>query len=163
MVVQHNKQRILCSCIFATALSSTLLPYANALQSSPLIVTTTSNNLHQPSSSRLYLGDFFNFGGDNKDKQKKTSNTAAPQEVEQEEPPQTAATTDGAYDADDPVEKIFSFFFGEREAAPMGMKRMTKDQFPERYPATKTEWADPVSSDDAEMASIRIWKNGRSS
>jgi hypothetical protein len=28
---------------------------------------------------------------------------------------------DSAYDADDPVEKIFSFFFGKREASPMGM------------------------------------------
>jgi hypothetical protein len=28
---------------------------------------------------------------------------------------------DNAYDADDPVEKIFSFFFGKREASPMGM------------------------------------------
>ena len=67
---------------------------------------------------------------------------------------------DGAYDEDDPVEKIFGFFFGKREAAPMGLKRMTKEQFPERYPATKTEWAEPVRTDDIEMADIRpLMKN----
>lgn len=86
---------------------------------------------------------------------------------------------DKAYDADDPVEKIFSFFFGKREAAPMGMctfysfaldvslisgwpffghfllARFGPDRFPEQYPATKTEWAAPVATDDKEMARVR--------
>lgn len=122
---------------------ATIIQHADAFQSSPIKTIVT-----EPSSlSRLYLGDFFNFGIDDK------KNVAESTPKVEEEP--TPSPQDGAYDADDPVEKIFSFFFGEREAEPMGMKRMTKNQFPERYPATKTEWAEPVPSDDAEMASIR--------
>ena len=33
--------------------------------------------------------------------------------------------------------------------------RITSEKFPEQYPATKTEWADPVASDDKEMAIVR--------
>ena len=62
---------------------------------------------------------------------------------------------DGAYDADDPVEKLFGFFFGKREAEPMGMKRFGSGRFPEQYPATITEWADPVASDTKDMAQVR--------
>ena len=87
---------------------------------------------------------FFNFG-----KQEEVEDVVKEPVIETEE------EVDGAYDAEDPVEKIFGFFFGKREAAPMGLKRMTKEQFPERYPATKTEWAEPVSTDDNEMALIR--------
>jgi hypothetical protein len=70
--------------------------------------------------------------------------------------PTTApAFQDGAYDKDDPVEAIFSFFFGAREAEPMGMKRFGSARFPEQYPATKSEWADPVATDDRDMAKLR--------
>jgi hypothetical protein len=62
---------------------------------------------------------------------------------------------DGAYDEDDPVEKIFSFFFGKRELNPMGMKRFGRERFPEQYPATKTEFADPVVGDSKEVALLR--------
>eukprot|EP00541_Cyclophora_tenuis_P018793 CAMPEP_0116551836 /NCGR_PEP_ID=MMETSP0397-20121206/6166_1 /TAXON_ID=216820 /ORGANISM="Cyclophora tenuis, Strain ECT3854" /LENGTH=215 /DNA_ID=CAMNT_0004076747 /DNA_START=162 /DNA_END=809 /DNA_ORIENTATION=- len=37
----------------------------------------------------------------------------------------------------------------------MGMARFGPDRFPEQYPATTTEWADPVSSDNKDMAKIR--------
>lgn len=33
--------------------------------------------------------------------------------------------------------------------------RFGPDRFPEQYPATKTEWADPVATDNAEMAKLR--------
>ena len=67
----------------------------------------------------------------------------------------TPTFQDGAYDKDDPVEAIFAFFFGQREAEPMGMKRFGSTRFPEQYPATKTEWADPVATDDRDMAKVR--------
>lgn len=45
---------------------------------------------------------------------KKPEAAQAPPEPEEE-------FEDGAYDADDPVEKIFGFFFGKREEAPLGL------------------------------------------
>jgi hypothetical protein len=52
------------------------------------------------------------------------------------------------------------FFFGKREAAPAGLARFGPDRFPEQYPATTTEWAEPVASDDQEMARVRqVLKN----
>jgi len=92
------------------------------------------------STTRLHLNNFFNF---NKPDEKKE------EEVTEEE------FKDGSYDAEDPVEKIFGFFFGKREEEPMGMKRFGRERFPEQYPATTTEWADPVASDDAQMTKIR--------
>lgn len=57
--------------------------------------------------------------------------------------------------SDDPVEKIFSFFFGAKEESPMGMKRFGRERFPEQYPAVLDEWAEPVASDNSEMAALR--------
>jgi len=37
---------------------------------------------------------------------------------------------------------------------------MTSQKFPEQYPATKTEWAEPVATDNKEMAVVRpVLKN----
>mmetsp|Transcript_13417 Transcript_13417/g.19573 ORF Transcript_13417/g.19573 Transcript_13417/m.19573 type:complete len:324 (-) Transcript_13417:79-1050(-) len=100
------------------------------------------------SGTQLYLGDFFNFNKGDKDSEEKSQ--ASP-----------AATSDSSikdddiYTEDDPVEKMFNFFFGAKEEAPMGMARFGKDRFPEQYPAVKDEWADPVDSDDKEMQIIR--------
>lgn len=57
--------------------------------------------------SARFLMDFFN-------KNKEAEVPTATDEPEEE-------FQDGAYDADDPVEKIFSFFFGKREEAPLGL------------------------------------------
>jgi len=57
--------------------------------------------------------------------------------------------------SDDPVDKIFSVFFGKKEESPMGMKRFGRERFPEQYPAVLDEWAEPVDSDDKEMAIVR--------
>ncbi|KAL9179490.1 hypothetical protein ACHAXT_008780 [Thalassiosira profunda] len=95
------------------------------------------------SSTSLSLGDFFNFG-----KQEETVEAAAPAEAE--EPGE-----DAYFDEDDPIEKIFGVFFGKKEKAPMGMARFGQERFPEQYPATLDEWADPVEGDDAEMAILR--------
>jgi hypothetical protein len=74
--------------------------------------------------------------------------------------PEEPEFVDGAYDEDDPVEKIFGFFFGKREEAPLGLSRMTSQKFPEQYPAVTDEWAEPVATDNKEMAAVRpVLKN----
>ena len=60
-----------------------------------------------PSSKSPLLGDFFNFG---KPKEGSSGTDANSEEEENE----------GYYDEDDPVEKIFGFFFGKKEQAPLG-------------------------------------------
>jgi hypothetical protein len=55
----------------------------------------------------------------------------------------------------DIAEKIFGFFFGAKEEEPMGMKRFGRERFPEQYPATTTEWAEPVDSDNKDVALLR--------
>lgn len=82
---------------------------------------------------------FFNFNNDSDDKSEDSDTTV------KEEP----------YSDDDPVEKLFSFFFGAKEEAPMGMARFGKERFPEQYPAVKDEWADAVESDDKDMQTFR--------
>ena len=57
--------------------------------------------------------------------------------------------------SDDPIDKIFSVFFGKKEAEPMGMKRFGRERFPEQYPAVIDEWAEPVATDDKDMAILR--------
>jgi hypothetical protein len=58
-------------------------------------------------------------------------------------------------DEKDPVEKVFSFFFGEPEAEPLGLKRFGRERFPEQYPATIDEWAEPVDGDTPDVAILR--------
>ncbi|KAG5177031.1 hypothetical protein JKP88DRAFT_88709 [Tribonema minus] len=58
----------------------------------------------------------------------------------------------------DIVERFFGFVFGQKaldDEAPMGMKRMTIENFPDQYPATKDRWADPVAGDTKDMALFR--------
>mmetsp|Transcript_8059 Transcript_8059/g.13350 ORF Transcript_8059/g.13350 Transcript_8059/m.13350 type:complete len:339 (+) Transcript_8059:93-1109(+) len=101
----------------------------------------------QPTSTTLYLGDFFNFGKPKQEEEEEEEETAPTPEEE-------AAQT-GYVDNDDPIEKIFGIFFGKKEAEPMGMKRFGQERFPEQYPAVLDEWADPVVGDDKEMALLR--------
>lgn len=42
-------------------------------------------------------------------------------EPKKEQAPPEPEFVDGAYDEDDPIEKIFGFFFGKREEAPLGL------------------------------------------
>jgi len=105
--------------------------------------------------TELNFGDFFNF-----DKKGGTPSTEEPSSKQAEklsaaDSPSTEEGDEPYYSDDDPVEKIFSFFFGKKEEAPMGMPRFGRERFPEQYPATKDEWADPVSSDDEEMKILR--------
>jgi TLD len=96
---------------------------------------------------------FFNFGG----KPQQQDETNKKEEKKTVEAPITTSVggRDDSYDDDDPVEKIFNFFFGKKEAEPLGLKRFGAERFPEQYPATITEWAAPLATDDKEMAMLR--------
>mmetsp|Transcript_4362 Transcript_4362/g.6178 ORF Transcript_4362/g.6178 Transcript_4362/m.6178 type:complete len:178 (-) Transcript_4362:2219-2752(-) len=48
----------------------------------------------------------------------------------------------------DPIEKLFSFFFGQVEEKPMGLTRMSIETAPDQYPAELSRRAEPVASDD---------------
>lgn len=56
------------------------------------------------------------------------------------------------------IERMVGRLFGKgalETDSPLGMKRMTADEFPEMYPATTDEWAAPVEGDSPEIAAIR--------
>jgi len=105
---------------------------------------TSSKQATRSSPTARNMFDFF------KDKQDSSpTNTESVQGSEEEN---VAAEDDFS---DDPVDKVFSFFFGQKEESPMGMKRFGREKFPEQYPAVIDEWADPVETDDKEMAVLR--------
>lgn len=93
------------------------------------------------------IGDFFNF-----DKKGPTKDDNDNAKIEEEK---SESKTSKDYDDDDPVEKMFNFFFGEKEEKPMGLARFGSERFPEQYPATKDEWAEPVDTDDRDMKILR--------
>lgn len=106
--------------------------------SKPPPTTTLSTKLH-----------FFNFGKNEATKEQESN--------EQDDRPleSPVAKTPSDDSDEDPVEKLFTFFFGKKEEEPMGMKRFGKERFPEQYPATKTDFASPLESDDRDMKIIR--------
>lgn len=55
----------------------------------------------------------------------------------------------------DIIERVYTAIFGAKQPVPFGLKRFDRDRFPELYPATLDEFADPVSTDTAEMALFR--------
>ena len=120
--------------------------YAGAFTVPSKHVLNRQTSQHQPTGTELYLGDFFNFN--NKDSKAKEP-APAPVPTQAPEPEETT------YSDDDPVEKMFSFFFGKKEEAPMGMARFGRERFPEQYPAIKDKWAAPVDSDDKDMQIVR--------
>jgi hypothetical protein len=66
--------------------------------------------------------DFFKGNQSEKEeKQQLESQVAEPKQKKLEE------------ELDDPVEKIFSFFFGQKEEEPMGMKRFGRGKYPKIY------------------------------
>lgn len=134
---------LLLSCESALAFSNNGGGHRSMMQTS---TTTISNGINsgsiQQTSTTLHLGDFFNFG------------KAKEPEPETTTPEEEAAQT-GYVDDEDPIEKVFGFFFGKKEAEPMGMKRFGQERFPEQYPAVLDKWADPVEGDDREMALLR--------
>ena len=56
-------------------------------------------------------------------------------------------------DNKDFITNLFGRFFPAPEE--VGLNRFTKESLPENYPATKTEWAEPVEGDSASMAIVR--------
>lgn len=52
----------------------------------------------------------------------------------------------------DPIEKLFTWIFGEVEDKPFGLTRMSVETAPDQYPAELVLRADPVESDDEEVA-----------
>ena len=65
-----------------------------------------------------------------------------------------------AADSEQPdlIERIVGRLFGKQaleDRSPGGMQRMSDEALLEQYPATLTEFADPVESDDNEMAIFR--------
>lgn len=50
-----------------------------------------------------------------------------------DESPRAEVKTEDDF-SDDPVDKIFSLFFGKKEESPMGLKRFGREKFPEQYP-----------------------------
>lgn len=55
----------------------------------------------------------------------------------------------------DIIERVYSFFFGAKQKEPFGLKRFDRDRFPELYPATLDEFAEPVEGDTEEMSLFR--------
>lgn len=120
-----------------------LFPLTNAFTTSPSnlrlqsAVTTKSSSSSSSSTTQLH---FFNFGKPEKKKE-------VPEPVEEKKPEPEEDL--------DPVEKLFSFFFGKPEEEPLGLKRFGRERFPEQYPATVDEWAEPLEGDNAEVAKLR--------
>ena len=68
-------------------------------------------------------------------------------ESKQQAPPEPEKKDDR-----DVAEKLFGFFFGEVEAAPMGLTRMNVDTQPDQYTAeTSGNRNEPVAGDDADL------------
>ena len=102
--------------------------------------TTTAGSGASTTTTQLH---FFNFGK-KPDEKKKVVETPKKEEkpkVEEEDL--------------DPIEKIFSFFFGKPEEEPFGLKRFGAARFPEQYPATVDEWAEPLEGDSPDVAKLR--------
>lgn len=116
--------------VFVSAFSpsrSTTGTRTTRLPSSDLLITSRTSPLH-----------LFNFFGEEKEKE-----SPKPEATEPEEDL-------------DPVEKLFSFFFGKPEEEPFGLKRFGKERFPEQYPATIDDFdVEPLPSDNRDMAALR--------
>jgi hypothetical protein len=127
------------SCFLLVAVSQGFLAPSNSNSQKkilhPLSTATASNSRIK---TERY---FFNFG--NK------------KEPEPEPEPEKTTQVAEDYYEDDIIEKMFNFFFGKKEAEPLGLKRFGKERFPEQYPATIDEWAEPLDTDDKEVAKLR--------
>jgi hypothetical protein len=144
---------------------ATVVPFLLASQACQAFLTPHSSTVGFSSSSfRETESRFFNFGP-----KELTTTPSRGRETQRyffnfgpKEPTPSEATTPekekaAAEPEEEPeiIEKIFSFFFGKPEEEPFGLKRFGKERFPEQYPATTTEWAEPVETDDKEMAVVR--------
>jgi len=61
-------------------------------------------------------------------------------------------------DSPDLIESLVGKLFGRQaleDSSPFGMKRMSAEDYPEMYPATTDQWADPLAGDSKEVATLR--------
>lgn len=101
-------------------------------RSQPTNAVTSTTQIH-----------FFNFGKKPEEKEELVEDTSKQDNEKVEEEDQ------------DPIEKLFTFFFGKPEEEPFGLKRFGAERFPEQYPATVDEWAEPLEGDSPEVAKLR--------
>mmetsp|Transcript_14141 Transcript_14141/g.20200 ORF Transcript_14141/g.20200 Transcript_14141/m.20200 type:complete len:335 (+) Transcript_14141:38-1042(+) len=125
----------------------------------PVLVVTPPLEVRRRRSSesfQLNFGNFFDFGGNDKNKETEKSEQKFENETKNAANDNINNNDNNDYNDNDPVEKIFNFFFGEKESAPMGMARFGPDRFPEQYLATKDEWALPLDADaPGDIATLR--------
>lgn len=134
-----------------------LLCFTIPFSSSFFVPSTTiqrPKETYQRKRMELY---FFNiFGNDNKnDNNNKIISEQQSSKTKTTKPKDDDKKQQQIDDQKDPVEKLFSFFFGEPEQEPFGLKRFGAKRFPEQYPATVDEWAEPVVGDTKDIAFIR--------
>ena len=96
------------------------------------IQPSTSTSTSNTTPFQLFMiGDLFNF-----DKKKQNQNQIEGKEEEEEEEEEeedrqsTRSRSNVDDENDDPVEKLFKFFFGEKEEKPMGLARFGAERFP---------------------------------
>ena len=93
------------------------------------IQPSTSTSTSNTTPFQLFMiGDLFNF-----DKKKQNQNQVEGKEEEEEEEEDRQSTRSRSNvddENDDPVEKLFKFFFGEKEEKPMGLARFGAERFP---------------------------------
>mmetsp|Transcript_12033 Transcript_12033/g.25448 ORF Transcript_12033/g.25448 Transcript_12033/m.25448 type:complete len:294 (-) Transcript_12033:89-970(-) len=107
-----------------------------------------SSSTSTSTSTSRHMFDFF--------KNKDQESTTTPNDANSDEARVQQSQEEEENDfSDDPIDKIFSVFFGKKEESPMGMKRFGMEKFPEQYPAVLDKWAEPVATDDKEMALLR--------
>lgn len=83
-----------------------------------------SNNVLHSKSQLFMIGDFFNINKkDSKDDNDKDNQVTRNNE-------EVSTNNNSAYVDDDPVEKLFNFFFGAKEEKPMGLARFGAERFP---------------------------------
>ena len=126
-----NRCRYLALLCSITATNAFVTPSARTIQQTAGASVSTTQ-LH-----------FFNFG---KKPEEKEEVVETPKEEKQASVPE---------EDQDPIEKIFSFFFGKPEEEPFGLKRFGAQRFPEQYPATVDEWAEPLEGDSPDVAKLR--------
>ena len=100
---------------------TTQFRHINALLSQQRTRLSTATTSATSSSKLFMIGDFFNF---DKKGQKKDDDAKI---VEEEE---TTSQKSNEIVDEDPVEKMFNFFFGEKEEKPMGLARFGSERFP---------------------------------
>ncbi len=81
-----------------------------------------NNQINRHGQKLLMIGNFFNF-----DKNKKDDEDIA---ISNKEEANDSTKSSEYVESDDPVEKLFSFFFGEKEEKPMGLARFGANRFP---------------------------------